>query len=556
MNMKKKVLFSICIIIFACLFAGCSKSDRKLKMLASIDSVMEQNPQAAYNSLCQFKRKITKDEKREVTMRYHLMMAKVQNKLCLQMPSDSSFKEVVSYYNDRGDSNQKMLVNYLMGCIYRDQKEAPMAMQYYQQAIEYADTSNKICDYKTLFCIYGQMAYVYRCQSLHKKAIEAFKKYSHFALLANDKDSYACGFSYQASEYYEMGDTMKAVALIVKANKLCKKYGMYQRAAQVIPFLIYFHLNRKQYEKAHLYMQYFEKSSGFFDDKQRIVRGQEHYYKAKGWYYRGIQQYDSAEYYYRKLGSYGFHYEAAQGLLCVFQSLNKNDSAMKYSVLCEKEMDKILNSNQAKAVVVASSLYDYSKLQKEIDEEKLRDQRNKFVMILIGVLMVLGLAYSYQRYKKMKQQMKQKMEQRKTEYLKLKGKLEKTQGDFNQLQSNVNFADHKKSLMTNEIVHEFLLMSSANKAYKLPKVSDWESLSAVFQQYLPTLIEKMRTAKLSTQEFHVCMLVFLGLGGLEIARLVNTSTKVVSNAKQKVNYKLFKDNRASSLYDNLVNLLM
>ena len=37
--------------------------------------------------------------------------------------------------------NEKMEAHYLLGCIYCDMKEAPKAMQCYQDAVESVDTS-------------------------------------------------------------------------------------------------------------------------------------------------------------------------------------------------------------------------------------------------------------------------------------------------------------------------------------------------------------------------------------------------------------------------------
>lgn len=40
----------------------------------------------------------------------------------------------------------------------------------------------------------------------------------------------------------------------------------------------------------------------------------------------------------------------------------------------------------------------------------------------------------------------------------------------------------------------------------------------------------------------------------EVATLIDTTTKTVNNAKQKVNNKIFGDKSASSLYKNLLKV--
>ena len=52
-------------------------------------------------------------------------------------------------------------------------------------------------------------------------------------------------------------------------------------------------------------------------------------------------------------------------------------------------MDKILNGTQAKAVVLANSLYNYTRLQEKIEEEKQQKLRDKYVAIIAGFIILL-----------------------------------------------------------------------------------------------------------------------------------------------------------------------
>lgn len=207
--LRYSVFFTLLYIL-----VGCTENRVQMQRLQVIDSLMEAHPQAAYDSLCRFDSLEMGNASRKVVMKQRLLMAKAQNKLYLSMPTDSIFQEVVDYYDSKGSDNEKMQAYYLMGCVYRDQKEAPKAMMSYKKAVEYADTLRKECDYKVLFGIYGQMADIYRYQYLHKQSIECYKKYSYYAAKANNMASYIQGFELIASEYYALGDTLKAVEQI------------------------------------------------------------------------------------------------------------------------------------------------------------------------------------------------------------------------------------------------------------------------------------------------------------------------------------------------------
>ena len=127
-------------------------------------------------------------------------------------------------------------------------------MMSYKKAVEYADTLSKDCDYVTLFSIYGQMADIFRSQYLHVKAIECYERYSYYAVRAKDIASYIQGFDLIASEYYDLGDTLKAIGLTQKCYRSYKEHGLNQDAAQVLPTLIYVYLQRTQYQQARYYI--------------------------------------------------------------------------------------------------------------------------------------------------------------------------------------------------------------------------------------------------------------------------------------------------------------
>lgn len=584
-KMKRRKLILLRYSVFFTLLyilVGCTGNRVQMQRLQVIDSLMEAHPQAAYDSLCRFDSLEVPDASRKVAMKCRMLMAKAQNKLYLQLSADTKFQEVVDYYDSWGTDNEKMQAYYLMGCVFRDQKDAPKAMMSYKKAIECADTLRKECDYKVLFGIYGQMADIYRYQYLHKQSIECYKKYSYYAAKANNMASYIQGFELIASEYYALGDTLKAVEQIKKGYRQYKAHGMRQDAAQMLPTLIYVCLQRAQYQQAHYYMDIYEKESGLFDKNNNILTGREHYYKAKGMYFLGINRIDSAEYYYRKLGRYGFKYETAQGLLAIYRICLNSDSIKKYSVLCEQEMDKILNGTQANAVVQAASLYDYSRLQQKINKEKLSKVRNKYLAILFVFILSLVFIILVRHYKRIKRKMAEELNKANKDYVMIAQKMKKACEDLKMLQVDkeafiqqkqeevsslqatlhkykekydlLDLADKNNALLASDVVVRFKEMATQKRNGKKAQENDWQELRLIFQQKLPLLFEKMRTSKLSPQELKVCMLVYLTMDNTEVATLIDTTTKTVNNAKQKVNNKIFGDKSASSLYKNLLKV--
>ncbi len=578
--MKQIITFMFFLLL---LTGSCSKESRVvMSQLAHVDSLMEVNPQAAYDSLRKDSSFFFQEGELRVKMKYRLLMAKAQNKLYLQMPSDSLFQEVVDYYDANGTSNERMEAHYLMGCVYRDQKESPMAIQCYEKAVECADTLNDACDCVCLLSIYGQMAELYKRQYLHLEAIKACQKYCSLAVRSNDKKNYAKGLWRMSSEYYELGDTVTAMRLILRVNQIYNKFGMNKEAVQVYAKLIYVYLRRGQYEKARYYMNEFEHKSGVFDANNHIQRGKEHYYKAKAMYFSGVNQTDSAEYYYRKLGKCGFGYETAQGLLTVYCKYNNGDSIKKYAALCESEMDRILNANQADAVVQAVSLFDYTRLQKKMDEETLQKEKNKYALIIVALLALTVLCGLYRWYRRYKSIMYSKIERLDEEYAQTFEKLEKAQLDLETLQMDktqylmqkqeeiahleeelekmrvkyeqLNLDNKKKILLKCKIVNKVKKAAWLGAGQEDLCVEDWKELAQSFRQWHPILYQRFKSKQLSSQEENVCMLTYLELNNKQMAQILKTSTNVVCNAKQKANNKLFANKSASSLGQNMLDM--
>lgn len=268
-------------------------------------------------------------------------------------------------------------------------------------------------------------------------------------------------------------------------------------------------------------------------------------------------------------------YESCNGLLSVFSKLDQKDSVKKYAVLSEQEMDKILNSTQADAVIQANSLYDYTRLQKKIDEEILHKERNKYLWMFICFMVLCSLGFLVGKYKRMKNRMSQKI-------AKVNQRLEKASEELSLLQENkdifiqkkqneiaalqdklreyrekyekYNWLDKEKMLTESDIVVKFMEMAKPKRIHIDPEEEDWQELYDVMLQYKPLLFERIRKGKLSPQEFQICILAYMGMDNTAIAFLINTTTKNVSNAKQKINRKLFDDKRASTLFCNLLNM--
>ena len=174
--MKKLTFIYLGIVIAA--LCGCN-GRKTMAQLEDISKIADDNPDSALMLL----RKIDKEKDdwgKSDRMCYELIRLKAENKSGITFTSDSIIKEVVDYYKDNGNANEKMLAYYLLGRVYSDMEEAPEALQAYYDAISMADTTSTSCDFSTLTVVYGQMSRIFHKQNLPHDEIWALKHYIEY----------------------------------------------------------------------------------------------------------------------------------------------------------------------------------------------------------------------------------------------------------------------------------------------------------------------------------------------------------------------------------------
>lgn len=184
----KKLPLVLLAIVSLFVLAGCHGDKQHDDLLQQADSIMnidDDSAKVAIKLLDKAKPQLN-DFSKAQRMRYQLLYHKAMNKADILFSSDSIMKNVVAYYEKHGTSNERMLAYYMLGCVYRDLYEAPMALEYYNKATEQADTTSQDCDYATLCRIYGQMGILFEKQFLPYQELGALDKAVKYAYFAKD----------------------------------------------------------------------------------------------------------------------------------------------------------------------------------------------------------------------------------------------------------------------------------------------------------------------------------------------------------------------------------
>lgn len=585
--MKSFVRLSL-FILLASLYS-CSENREARLLFECVRSVMTEKPDSALILLDRAEN-ASNSYSHAQKMKYEFLRAKAMNKSNRPFTSDSIMKEVANYYDAHGSINERMEAHYLLGCVYRDLGEAPIAIGCYNDALTVADTTKSECDYATLFRIYGQMAQIFQEQYMPEEQIEALQHSSQYAYKVGDMFSYVKSMELMVNPYYELGDTAKVLEITDKCHDLYLKYQMPDAAASVYPKAIFIYIQRGMLPVADSLIHVFEKESGLFDEDGNIAEGREDYYYIKGLHSLGMNRPKEAEVLFRKLLLSNRSLYAYDGLLKVYRMTQNMDSIMRYSELREKSADKTLHDGQAQAILQAQALYNFNRLEMLAKEKTAAARRAKLIIIATIIAVALVIIISSILLRKSNKRKREKIVKLQNDYTNATLVVQKMRAELaiiesvndqrlQELQEEKKSAIAELSVKVSEYESKFANMQAKELDVALmhsdivavfkkgaipiprhekntPNVSenDWESLLEQVKLCIPsfyTYIISKHT--LTPQELKVCVLTRLNFTNKEIATILGTGTQNIPNAKKRANLKLFIEDTALTLQTNLLN---
>ena len=489
----------------------------------------------------------------------------------------------VNFFDDHGTPNDRLLAHYLLGRAYHDHGEAPMALQCYQDALDYADTLSGDCDYVQLSRVFGQMAQIFYEQGLYRQHIQCEKKSIKFAWLGNDTLAALMSNEQEFLSYYELGIIDSAIIVIEEVAHKYNQYGRSVNSAISLGLAIPLIIDKREFPKAKHYMNLYESYSGRFDSHGNIEAGREIYYKTKGLYFLYTENLDSAEYYFRKElrngSDLGNQNSAANGLALLYHKIHKPDSAAKYAIYAYTMLDSVYAQRSTKEVERMQALYDYTRHQEIARREQERassekSKRQLSIAILFGVTL-LAIYIIRKMYVDRKRRQVQyirnleKLEQTQSELLQLRSHAEEyneliaikeslyeEQNVILQEQRKKNLLDHAeidKRILESDICNKIL----KNTCKKLT-VEELRECRKFVLENLPEFNNLLlsKQYKINNNDFNVCVLFRLGIKSKEVSNLLGLSQGRISQICTKLLLGIFKKDKggATELIEKLNEL--
>ena len=485
----------------------------------------------------------------------------------------------VSFFDQHGTANDRLLAHYLLGRAFYEQGEASMALQCYHDAVECADTTNTECDYNQLSRVYGQLGYLYHKQALFSYERIARKKAMHYAYLAKDTCMAIFELEMTAVIFFLENKKDSAELFLKKSMQLYHQSGFFQNEYQASVLLMHLYAEQpKKLPELKSLINQFETKSNLFDEHHEIHSARRLYYYYVGRYYEGINMLDSAEFYYRKISyphiSYTSLNSMYKGLLSVFNKRHQSDSVFKYAQLyCGVNDSSLILKDQTLTAQMAAS-YKYNLIQDEARKNEAKAYSANirfFILAFIVLFLIVSGAIVRKRYIK-----------KQAEYVRNLGLLEQTQSEVLQLREHAE--EYEELIAVKEKLLEELsarlqeqrrksLTDNAAIDKQLQETDIYRQLEASRQNGTKLTIEELRESrklvlenlpdfssllmskeyKMSQKDFDLCVLFRLGFKSKEVSNMLGLTQGRVSQICTKLLRDVFKKDEGGAA--ELINIL-
>ena len=558
-NITGGLLLAVSIVptLLSVVSCGQQAADRDI---AAADSLSEAAPQRAMTLIDSLEGESAMNKSRH--MKLLLLKAKVRNKLAMPMSTDS-LKDIADYFDKHGDSNERMLAYYILGCVYQRSQDAPMALQYFHEAAAKADTTDSSCDFLTLHRTHVWSAEILKSQFAFSDAFHENSLAFKYAMKAKDTLNAIITYEQKSNIYNALGLSDSAIFIREKLYGLYSKYGYEKEAVRSLGLLINYGVENKELSDVKHYINLYEHKSGNFNNKGDIKKGVEIYYVAKGRYLAEINELDSAEYYFRKCARTAKNYSDLKycfdDLADIYRKRNRPDSVAKYADLARMMTDSAYAQMSTEHLQQMQAMYNYNRYRQTAEEAEKDALRTKYISIIIIMAIMaaaIGGALAVRTYIMRKR--RARVDEIK-EYKRKINELEMSRAELESINSGLNAEVNrmieektkKIDILKTEYEKNFnnvkdkdlfecepIVIQIRWKARKTTKPMDKDEISRLkelFKDYRP-LSNWENT--LNNNEYLICLLVRLDFVPAEICILTDLSSSNISNIRKRLLEKM------------------
>lgn len=580
--MKLRIIY---LLLFLVAIVSCTGNRRYDNLMQRADSIMDSNDDSAkvaIELLDKVKPQLD-DFTKGQRMHYELLYHKAMNKACIPFKSDSVMKKVVDYYDHHGSANERMLANYVLGCVYRDMHEAPMALEFYNKATEQADTTAADCDYGTLYRVYSQMGFLFSKQYLPYQELDAFGKAVKYAYLAKDTLNAIVNYQNRGEAYDYLGKKDTFAAINLRAANMFRRIGNKYAAAIALGCNYSYYIEKRDTAKAKKSFDAYcstgyEGNSNYEDAKAFIL-----YEKAR--YYIFVSQLDSAYFYLSQsliLSKTNSVKAVVTKLLASYYAkVNQPILAMKYAMQSSECNDSDLMEARKTQLQQMQAMYDYGRSQEIARKAEQKAERTTwmvYILIFASFFIFMLLTYAYIKQLKIK---KKKIDVGRHLYEDCLLKLESKQAELSMLRTMSNrkvanlikekedaldrlkeeMKDLKEKISNTSLSDVDILLkdSSIYKRIRYVEVhpkemmceKDWVELGETVERLIPSFVPMLKN-RLNDTGYRICLLVKMEISTSTMALLLGLSPSAISKYRKLMLEKLCGKSGKPKEFDDFI----
>ena len=575
-------------ILLPILFVSCTGNKAYDKLLIKADSIMnidDDSAEVAIRMMQSIKPELSQFSKSQ-KKRYELLYHKAMNKAYIDFTSDSTMLEVVDYYEQHGSANEKMLAYYILGCVYRDMHEAPMALEYYNKATELADTTAKDCDYATLCRIYSQMGFLFAKQHLPHQELASLDKAVKYAYLAKDTLNAIRYYQNKQAIYASQNKLDSAIIINNQAAKLFKQIGALKEANIAFGCNFEYYLKKKMLKEAEEAFKAYLSTNYHGNDNWKDAYAYILY--ERGSYYLALGKMDSAysclKQSFEQSKSFSNLAASTRGLAQYYAKTSNPVLAAKYALLSSAYNDSDLIATRQGQLQQVQAMYNYNRNKDIAYKAQLKAEQRMSIIYIVIICAILLFIVSISIYRKrlrlrnkriaMVQKMYndsvQQLNEAQQELLKLQDLNENTiatlvkekEETIQKLQMEVkkyeeanighNLLELEKQLKQSPIYQQLVYLEN-HPLEKMTK-NDWSNLEETVEKFVYGFADLKQ--KLNTKEYHICLLVKLHFSPSTISSLIGTSLSDISNSRRRMLAKICGNSGNGKDFDDYIHHIL
>lgn len=491
-----------------------------------------------------------------------LLRVRLQDKADMIPESDLQIKPVMEYFEEKGNNREKQEAYYYAASVYRDLRDYPSAITYFQKSLDYGQEGQG--DSLLMRNAYSQLNLVYSRSRNFREALWAAEKELEIAKALNLVD--AITIKEIARGYYYINKKAKAKQYCKRALNMMKVRKDDYRDLNELSDIILLACQLKDAETAGKGLQLMEINavnchphtlSLLYADYNMLLNNEE-----------------TALRYYRECLEDSLPLEVKHdAAYCLFRICRKRGNDAEASMWAEKQLtfaDSLIKINNTEESRKAHNqyLYNRERIQEQKEQQRTSRMQNVLLLCIIGacaaiILAIIGVWLTRMMYGRKERrhyesirQMNKRMQREKKEIEKRESNIRATiaekEREFSALMSQLQEAEKEEAslrqkLEEKELLNKRLLQqqsksvffgsteeivkavaTAANGKYVLTE-NDWEKLTSAIDNLYPNFMKTiiLQHPQATTDMKRFFRLIKIGLNSTQIQNLTKASRTTV-----------------------------